>query len=82
MNTRRCDFLLKDWLVFPNFLGTKIELCKSAHSVPRQPFSALYARKVVAKGLPRFLNRVQKIESELAISLCVCVKFSRADSCR
>ena len=38
--------------------------------------------KVVAKGVPRFLNRVQKIENELAISLCVCVKFSRADSCR
>ena len=27
--------LLKDWLVFPYFLGTGIELCKSpAHSVP------------------------------------------------
>ena len=74
--------LLTDWLVFSNFLCTGIELCKSAHSVPRQPFSALYARKAVAKGVPRFLNRAAKIESEMAISLCVCVKFSCADSCR
>ena len=71
--------LLIDWLVF--FL-IFFALCKSAHSVPQQPFSALYAIKVVAKGIPRFLNHVQKIESELAISLCVCVKFSCADSCR
>ena len=28
--------LLTDWLVFSNFLCTGIELCKSAHSVPRQ----------------------------------------------
>ena len=74
--------LLTDWLVFSNFLCTAIELCSATYSVPRQPFSALYARKVVAKGVPRFLNRAVKIESEMAISLCVCVKFSCADSCR
>ena len=59
--------LLTDWLVFPNFLCTRMELCKTGSSIPRPPFSALYARKVVAKGVSRFLNRVQKIESELAI---------------
>ena len=44
-----------------------------AHSVPRQPFSALYARKAVAKGVPRFLNRAAKI----AVSLCVYVNFRK-----
>ena len=74
--------LLTDWLVFPNLLCTGMDCAKLAHSIPRPSFSALYARKVVAKGVSRFLNRVQKIESELAISLCVCVKFSCADCCR
>ena len=74
--------LLTDWLVFSNFLCTRIELCSATYSVSRQPFSALYARKVVAKGVPRFLNCVAKIESEMAISLCLCVKFSCANSCR
>ena len=58
--------IIAERLVSFHFLGTGIELCKSAHSVPRQPFSALYAcRKVV---IPRFLNRVTEIESELAVS--------------
>ena len=74
--------LLTDWLVFSNFLCTGIELCKLDHSIPRPSFSALYARKVVAKGVPRFLNRAAKIESEMAASLCVCMKCSCADSCR
>ena len=73
--------LLTDWLVFSNFLCTGIELCKSALSVPRQPFSALYARKAVAKCVPRFLNCAAKIESEMAISLCVCIKFSCSAKC-
>ena len=49
--------LLTDWLVFLNFLCIGIELFSATYSVPRQPFSALYARKVVAKGVPRFLCR-------------------------
>ena len=53
---------------FPNFLGIGIELCSATYSVPRQPFSALYARKVAAKGVPMFLNRVPKIE--LFLSAC------------
>ena len=47
----------QDWL-----FGTGIELCSTTVSVPQQPFSALYARKVVAKaGVSRFLNFVVKI---------------------
>ena len=65
--------MLKDWSVFPNFGGIEIELCSATYSVPRQPFSPLYARKVAAKGVPMFINRVPKIESELAISLRACV---------
>ena len=79
LETGEVGLLLTDWLVFPNFLCTGMELCKTGSSIPRPPFSALYVRKVVAKGVPWFLNRVQKIESELAISLCVgeqCVMTS------
>ena len=46
--------LLTDWLVFSKFFCTRIELCSATYSVPRQPFSALYARKVVARAYPGF----------------------------
>ena len=58
---------------FPNyFLCTGIELCSATLSVSQQPFSALYTRKVVAKGVLMFLNRVGKFGSVASYYITAC----------